>query len=255
MQISQRFLVFCLLCVSSVPAYAQSLPINPDARLKIGLHTSLHQSALQQKNTVTVFPQAFYDNNRVYIEGSEAGYYPYKDEKNEWRLTVGYEGRSFNPNKSDDTLQGLDKRDWSVMVGSSYMRITPYGGLKVHVETDALGRNKGTTAKFAHLSRFKAMNDKLTIYPELGLFVSNSKYNQYYYGISQLESDRTGIAKHDTRSNVSPYFNISASYAVLPRLSIFASQSFEYMTDEQKSSPLVDSRLDNKTKVGFNFEF
>lgn len=248
-------LIFASLLLVNGGVFAQSLPINPDARLKIGGHVSFNQSAYQQDSTTRIFPQAFYDNNRVYIEGAEAGYYPYKDSKNEWRLTVAYDGRSFDPANSEGALQGLDKRDWSVMIGSSYMRITPYGGLKVHVETDVLGKSKGTTAKFAHLSRFKAMDDKLTVYPELGFLVSNNKYNQYYYGVSQDESNRTGVSVHQTNSNVSPYFNISASYAVLPRLSIFGSQSIEYMTDAQKESPLVDSRFDNKTKIGFNFEF
>lgn len=54
-------------------------------------------------------PQAFYDNNRLYIEGSEAGYYPYKDAQNEWRLTASYDSRSFDPDDaSTAALKGLD---------------------------------------------------------------------------------------------------------------------------------------------------
>ena len=35
--------------------------------------------------------------------------------------------------------------------------------------------------KWRILSRFKAMDDKITIYPELGLQWYNDKYNNYYY--------------------------------------------------------------------------
>ena len=37
------------------------------------------------------------------------------------------------------------------------------------------------------------MDDKITIYPELGLRWYNDKYNNYYFGVSERESLRTGI--------------------------------------------------------------
>jgi outer membrane protein len=201
-------------------------------------------------------PQAFYDNNRFYIEGSEAGYYPYKDAQNEWRLTASYDSRSFDPDDaSTAALKGLDERKWSAMVGTSYMRITPYGGFKAQLETDALGRSDGTSAKVAHLSRFKAMDDKITIYPELGLQWYNDKYNNYYFGVSEQESLRTGIKTYNADSSITPYINVSASYAISPRWSAFISQHLEYLSDEQKDSPLVDNRVDSKTKIGFNYQF
>lgn len=237
-------------------AFAESLPVNPDAKLRIGANVSLNQYTYHQDTATIIMPQAFYDNNRVYIEGSEAGVYPYKDDKNEWRITLGYEGRHFDPKESDiNALKGVDERKWSAMVGSSYMKITPYGGFKVHAETDALGRNKGSTLKLAHLSRFKLMDDKVTIYPEIGLQWNNQNYNEYYYGVSQTESNRTGITVYQPNDSIHPYFQISGSYQINPHWSVFANQYLEYLSDEQKQSPLVDKRLESRTKIGFNYKF
>jgi outer membrane protein len=237
-------------------SHAQSLPIDNNARLKLGANASINHYGYDKDNDITLMPQAFYDNNRLYIEGSEAGVYGYKDANNEWRLTASYDGRAFDPNDSDHAaIKHLDERKWSALIGSSYMRITPYGGFKVQAETDALGRSDGTTAKIAHLSKFKAMDNKLTVYPELGLQWYNDKYNDYYFGVSQQEAARSGVSRYQADSSVNPYFNISASYNFTPRWSGFVSQHLEYLSDTQKDSPLVDSRIDSKTKVGFNYQF
>lgn len=249
----------CLVCSSLMGAtmtYAASMPIDPNARLKLGLNASMNHYAYDTDNDVTIMPQAFYDNNRVYIEGSEAGFYGYKDANNEWRLTASYDSRSFDPADANKAaLQQLDERKWSALVGTSYMRITPYGGFKAQIETDALGRSDGTTAKIAHLSRFKAMNDTVTIYPELGLQWYNDKYNNYYFGVSEQESLRTGVKSYKADSSINPYLNISASYNLSPRWSAFISEHLEYLNSEQQDSPLVDNRVDNKLKIGFNYQF
>ncbi|MFW2177051.1 MULTISPECIES: MipA/OmpV family protein [unclassified Moraxella] len=236
--------------------HAESRPIDKNARLKMGANASFNQYAYAQDNDVTFMPQAFYDNNRVYIEGAEAGMYGYKDAQNEWRLTLGYDSRQFNPEDATKApLKGLDEREWSVMAGSSYMRITPYGGFKVQAETDALGRNKGTGVKLAHLSKFKLLDDKVTVYPELGLQWFDDKYNNYYFGVSQQESTKSGVAKYQADSSVSPYLNVSASYAITPKWSAFISQNVEWLSDEQKDSPLVEDNINSKTKIGFNYQF
>lgn len=254
----QKTLLFTFMCASllSPLSHAESMPIDKQARFKVGANVSFNQYAYNQDNDITVMPQAFYDNNRVYIEGAEAGAYVYKDAHNEWRATLGYDSRAFDPKSAGDpALQGLDEREWSALAGTSFMKITPYGGFKAQVETDVLGRHNGTGAKLAHLSRFKLMDEKLTVYPELGVQWYNDNYNNYYYGISPTESARTGLAAYQADSSINPYVNVSASYNFTPRWSGFVSQHLEYLSDAQYDSPLVDDRLDSKTKLGFNYQF
>lgn len=250
-----RYLAVLPMLFVSV-SYAESLPIDPNARFTVGLNASANHYAYHQDNEVTVLPQAFYDNNRVYIEGAEAGVYAYKDDKNQWRATLGYDGRDFNAKDADNpALRRLDDRDWSVMAGTSYMRITPVGGFKGQVQTDILGRSDGTAVSLSHLSKFNLMDNKVAIYPELGLTWYDKNYNDYYFGVSDKESLRSGLAKYKADGGVSPYLNISANYRFNPHWSGFISQHLEYLSNEQHDSPLVDNRVDSKTKIGFNYVF
>ncbi len=250
----KNILIIFLAIFSTLPAYAKSLPINPDAKLKIGLNATYNSLAYDVDNTIAVMPQAFYDNNRLYIEGSEAGVYAYKDKKHEWRATVGYEGRSFDPaDATSNALKQLDKRKWSANIGTSYMYITPYGGFKAHIETDALNRNDGTTLKLSHLSKFT--HEQWTIYPEFGVIWSDDNYNNYYYGISEQDNQKTGLTRHDMTDNVNPFFRVAINYAINQHWNIFFSQYLEYLTDEQKNSPLVNSSINSKSRIGFNYQF
>lgn len=251
-----RLATVVTLSCGAISVHAASMPTDPNASLKIGLNASANAYAYNQDDEVTIMPQAFYDNNRAYIEGAEAGFYGYKDAKNQWRATLGYDSRSFTAeDATTPAVRLLDDRDWSVMAGTSYMRITPYGGFKGQVATDVLGRSEGTAVSLSHLSKFNLLDNKMTLYPELGLTWYNDKYNDYYFGVSEKESLRSGLARYQADAGVSPYFNISANYAFTPHWSGFISQHLEWLSDEQTDSPLVDDDIDSKTKIGFNYQF
>lgn len=251
-----RTLFLFLTIIVGFPAtsHAETLPINPDATLKIGLNTSFNSFDYHVDNQTIVMPQAFYDNNKLYIEGSEAGAYFYKDSQHEWRATIDYDSRTFDPKDAKtEALKQLDKRKWSALVGSSYMRITPYGGFKIKVATDTLNRHDGTTISLSHLSKFT--HDKWTIYPEIGIQWSDKKYNNYYYGISANEATKSGLPTYQTTASLHPFLTVGASYTINKNWSAIISQHLEYISDKQHDSPLVNNRTIAKTKVGFNYAF
>lgn len=246
-------LALAFLPLATINPDAQ-LPIDDQARLTLGINATYHDSAFGAKNDLTVMPQAFYGNNRWYIEGSEAGFYPYKDANNHVRVGLSYDGRNFNPKDAKtDSLKSLDKRQWSVAAHASYMRVTPYGGFKVKVTTDTLGRSDGQTVSLSHLSKFK--KDKLTVYPEFGITWQNRRYNQYYYGLSAAESDRSGLPAYDARSGTSRFATVTASYQLTDQISLFGNQRFEWLSTAQKNSPLTDASMDSKTRLGVNYKF
>lgn len=251
--ISPAIVVLMFTGTLATTAFAERLPIDSNARLKIGANASFNSYGYNMDSDITVMPHAFYDNNRLYIEGNEAGAYVYKDAKNEWRATVGYDSRSFDPKNAPAPLKALEERQWSAMVGTSYMRVTPYGGFKAQVETDALNRSDGTAIKLSHLSKFT--HNKWTVYPEVGVQWFDDKYNNYYYGVSQKESLKSGVPAYKADAGVSPFALVSASYAFSPKWSGFISQSAEWLSSEQKDSPMVDNGTTLKTKVGFNYQF
>lgn len=234
--------------------YTHSLPRDPNARLKAGLNASFNNAEYNTSETMTVMPQFFYDNNRLYAEGSEAGVYGFKDNKNQLRFGLTYDGQSFDPEDSEDNhVKKLNERKWSALAGASYMHITPIGGIKLKVATDILDRHSGTVVTLAHLTKFNV--NKWTIYPELGLKWNDESYNDYYYGVSQKESEKSGLPAYQAESSVNPYANLTGNYAFDDHLSGFISQHIGYLADTQHDSPMVDSRTDLVTRVGFNYQF
>ena len=235
-----------LVCSSSIYAEDESKP-----SLSIGANYSVDfQSYKGQRTYQSVLPTAFFDNDKVYIEGDEAGVYLLNDDQNQLRLNVDYDGNSYDPTGE---LSGLDRRKWSVMAGGSYMRITPFGGLKAQVGTDVLSRSKGTVATASYVAEIN--KDKWSFYPEIGLQWNDAQYNQYYYGVSQAESQRTGIQAYKANSSVSPYIGLSSNYNFSKHWSVFGTLDVEYLSNQQADSPMVAHRTDINPSIGIKYKF
>lgn len=239
---------FVGILLSSSAIYADDVQ-KPE--LSIGANYSVDFQPYKGKRTYqSTLPTAFFDNDKVYLEGDEAGVYLLNDDKNELRLNVAYDGNSYDPSGA---LSGLDRRKWSVMAGGSYMRITPYGGFKAQVGTDVLSRSKGTVATASYVAEIK--KDKWSFYPELGLQWNDAKYNQYYYGVSDTESQRTGIGAYKPNSSINPFLGISTNYDFSKHWSAFGTLDVDFLSKEQTNSPMIARHTDINPSIGIKYKF
>lgn len=249
-----RHLALAVLPFASVNPTSVQLPVDENARLTAGVVITHHHNSYTAKDGLSILPQAFYDNNKWYIEGAESGYYPYKDAKNHLRVGLSYDGRSFDASDAKhDDLKQLDDRKSSINAHASYMHITPYGGLKAKISTDVLGRHQGQVLTLSHLSKFN--KDNWTIHPEFGAAWHSKKYNQYYYGVSDAQSEQSGVPSYQAKSGFSPFANVTASYKLTDQISVFGNQRVEWLSSGQKNSPMTDGALDSKTRFGVNYKF
>ncbi len=232
-----------------------NLPADPDAELSVGANVMLVSSAYDMEDSieVSVLPGVFYDNNKIYARGAQAGAYIINDGTNQLSAYAQLAGSQFDPDDANGALQGLDKRKWSAAAGLTYLRRTPIGGLRGQIATDVLGRNDGTFGRLTYLA--KITKDKLTVYPSIGIEWNDESYNEYYYGVSDAEATRTGVAAYSPDSSFNPYINISANYDFNERWAGFANQSLSYLSDEQYDSPMVDSRTESRTTLGLLYKF
>lgn len=237
----------------STITFAQSLPVDKNARLTAGLLATFEASGYVGKDKVGVMPLFLYDNHRLYIEGTEAGVYGYKDDKHWLRGGLTYDLQSFNP---DDTeFKTLNKRKASVNAHASYMYITPVGGFELKMATDVLGKSKGQIITLAHRSKFDLLDNKLELYPKFGVAWHSANYNDYYYGVSANEAIKSGIAQYQAKSGYSPFASISAKYQLGEHVGLFAHQRLEWLSSSQKSSPLTDDKLQSSTHLGLTYRF
>lgn len=198
----------------------------------------------------SVLPTLFYDNDFIYAEGDEVGFYLIEDEKNELRLNAYFDGSSYRPS---GPLSELDKREWSILAGASYMRITPLGGFKVQVGHDILNRSNGIVATLAYWTEFEA--GSWSVYPELGLQWNNARYNQYYFGVSEDEAKRSDIKQYQAKKSMQPYANLIVDYRFNKNWDIFTNLSINYLSNEQYQSPMINSRYEFEPTIGLNYTF
>lgn len=245
-----------LALIASSTVYAQSLPINPDAPLTAGVLATFSDSDYAVDNKIGVLPSISYDNNRLYVEGIEAGVYTYKDKKHWLRGGITYDSRHFDPNDAKtQTLKALDKRKASVNAHASYMYITPVGGFEIKAATDILDRSNAQTISLAHRSKFVLMNHQLTVYPKFGVTWHSDDYNEYYYGVSAKEATKTGLSPYQAQSGYSPFVSVSAKYQLNKRWGLFGSQRIDWLSSTQKNSPLTDDKIKTTTHFGATFQF
>lgn len=242
-----------LFALTSAYTQAQSLPIDDSARLKAGINIGSSANAYNTDANISIWPHAFYDNNRLYIEGAELGVYAYKDKQHQARIGLSYDGRSFDPDDAHGALKQLDKRKDSVLAHASYMYVTPIGAFRTKIATDALGEHKGTTISLAHISRFQA--GQATIYPSVGVTWYDDSYNNYYYGVSQSESSRSGIDEYQADSGITPFVSAMVDYKFNDDWSMFVNARNEWLSSKQKDSPLVDNSTNASIRAGLSYQF
>lgn len=244
------------LSLVSMTTFAQSLPVDKDAKLTAGVLATFGSSEFAIDDKLSAAPFFLYDNNRFYSEGAELGVYPYKDDKNWLKVGLTYDGTSFNPeDATTPALSLLDKRKMSVNAHVSYMRITPVGGFEIKAMTDALGRSHGQKIALAHRSKFELLNDKLTLYPKFGVAWYSGDYNDYYYGVSANESARSGLQQYTAKDSFTPFISLSAKYKINEHWGLFGNQNAQWFSNEQKDSPLTDNDVSFTTNLGVTYTF
>ena len=241
--------------LSNAALFEDDLPTDKDAVLSVGVNVMAVKSAydLEDNTEVNVLPGAFYDNNRVYIRGAQAGAYVLNDGVNQLSAYVKLAGSEFDPDDANGDLSGLDERKSSAEAGLSYQRNTSLGAIRAQIGTDVLDRSGGNTARLAYLARITKGN--LTVYPSIGFEYYDADYNEYYYGVSDEESAETGVDAYQSDSSLNPYVSISANYDFNDKWAGFFNQSLSYLPNEQYDSPMVDSRVEGATTLGLLYKF
>lgn len=232
------------------------LPTTEDDKLglQLGVNVRINNSAYDLDDTnVAVLPSVFYDDGKYFGRGNQIGTYLVNDGENEVLAFVQTGGPSFDPDDAEGDLATLDERKWSGLIGASYMRTTPYGGFRAQLSTDFTGHSKGTVGRLTYLG--KLTPGKWTIYPSAGLEWADSDYNEYYYGISQKEANKSSLSTYKPDSSISPYISINGTYDINKDWDLFLGQSVKYLADEQYDSPMVDDRVDYTTTIGLLYEF
>ena len=200
-----------------------------------------------------IVPTVFYESQRMYVRGNQLGVNLIKSQDKELSAYVQTAGDPYNPKNAENEHQKLKKTNGSIMAGGSYLYVTRFGGLQAQMATEVAGNSGGSLAKLSYLAKFK--QGGLTVVPSAGVTWYDKNYNNHYYGISQAESDATGLNAYQPNADFSPFVSVMATYDMDDSLSLFFNQNTSLHGNEQLNSPKVKDRTISATTVGLLYTF
>lgn len=206
------------------------------------------------KRDFTVHPLIHYDSDRFYFQGDGAGIYFLKTDEHRLSLGAQYDWSSFKPKDSKDwQMKMLKKRKSSVMVNLDYTYVTPYGELNAEFNVDVLRKSKGITLDLGYTKMIEVGD--VTFVPNVGVTWYSSRYNNYYYGISEGEAQRSGLAHYKSKSGVNPYAELNVIYKPAKQWELLMTGRYEHLSSQVKNSPMVNKKGSSLFKVGVSYLF
>jgi outer membrane scaffolding protein for murein synthesis (MipA/OmpV family) len=238
---------------------------DPDNFIEIGLGASLGVgSSLTDQNAkglgLFINLSSSYNWNGFFIDlGSETaeplviGYNLHNSDKWSFDLVLGTTEGGVSED-TDDRFIGIMKRQSSTMVGA---RLTGYFGkniLQVSLKRDVRGISDGTvaTALLGRNWQYRNWN----FHGLIGLNISDSKFNDYYLGVSEEESVLTGIESYDGKASIHFSSSVGVTYPLsenwIYRADISVSSNFG-----QNDSTLFEKRrnFDSGISTSINYVF
>ncbi|KGB00078.1 MipA/OmpV family protein [Leclercia pneumoniae] len=199
-------------------------------------------------------PVITYEGDNFWFRGLGGGYYLWNDESDKLSIMAYYDPMHFKPGDSDDwRLKQLDKRKSTMMAGLSYVHNTQYGFLRTSLAADTLDNSNGYIWDLAWLYRYT--NGGLTLTPGIGVEYTSENYNDYYYGVSRSEANRSGLNRYNADDGWNPYLALTASYEFTQDWNIYGTGRYTRLSDEIKDSPMVDKSWAGAFSVGVTYSF
>ncbi|EDS3841725.1 MipA/OmpV family protein [Salmonella enterica] len=201
-----------------------------------------------------LIPVLSYSGEHFWVRGLGGGGYLWNDSTDKLSITGYWSPVYFKANDSNDRqLRLLDNRRSTMMAGISWSHHTPYGFLRTSLAGDVLNNSNGAEWDIAWLYHY--INGGFTLTPGVGGEWSSKKQNQYYYGVSQKESNRSGMSRYEPKDGWSPYVEISTNYNFTGNWNIYGSARYSRLSDEIADSPMVDRSWSGLFSTGITYSF
>ncbi|WP_434778709.1 MipA/OmpV family protein [Neisseria sp. Ec49-e6-T10] len=223
--------------------------------LSIGGGVLFEEPAYRDYDTqIYPMPVINYDSRYFFFKGASAGVYAVHTETDQLYAQVAYLPTRFKASKTDhQALKQLDDRKASVMAGLGYTHKAGWGNIHTRALADISGHSKGVIADVSYGYPFQF--DKFYIEPSVGVQWQNSKHNNYYYGVSDQESQRSGLNHYSANSGSTPYLAVNAHYSFYKNWQAFVTGRYTRLSNSIKDSPMTEGSSRNMIGIGILYHF
>ena len=206
------------------------------------------------KTLWTPFPIVYYEGKYAYVRGFTAGVKLINLGFLEISAFAEYDYSSFDPNyTSDNQLRKLSNRRDSASAGMGAQLITPFGMLHASGARDILGHSNGFTGIIGYMNSIEF--GPLELIPATGVLWSDSNYNNYYYGVNDDESRKSGLNSYNAGGGVSPYVKLTINYSLSSSWEILCGGELEFLNNTTKNSPMVNKTSIYSLMLGLSYTF
>ncbi|AMO81351.1 MipA/OmpV family protein [Obesumbacterium proteus] len=195
-----------------------------------------------------------YEGDDFYFRSLTAGYYLWKDEQNQLSVMAFYNPLHFKASDSDDRhMKQLSNRHSTVMAGVAYTHKEDWGSIRTSFAGDILDNSNGLIADAAYLFPITAGDWSFT--PGAGVTWNSSNQNDYYFGVSGSESNRSGYKRYTASDSWNPYVELTARYQINSNWNAFFTGRYIRLSDEVKDSPMIDKSYTGLLWTGVTYTF
>lgn len=191
-------------------------------------------------NDATWLPYISLENGNFYVRGLSAGYTLYDAEKQQLSIELSYKPEAFDPSDSSDSqMKLLDERKETYLGAIKYryrMGLVDWftaASADLSDRSDEVSVNAGVAINLP-------FSERIYIRPAMGVEWMNASGIDYLYGISNVESVRSGLATYHPGSTTQPFASLMARFALTKQLALSLNGRVIYLSDEVKESPMVD---------------
>ena len=233
-----------------------SIHANAQESYSVGIGLGYQQKPYVGDNSNWIpVPHFEYQNGNLFIKGLKAGLYLFNTPTTKFDAHLRYQSLSFKPSDSHGALTGLDRRKSTIELGVGFQHyFTNKVFVSTDIDADILGRSDGFNID-AGVGMVHQINDHFKVMPKIGGIWSSKDHNDYYYGVSHSEANRTGISAYNPSSSFTPYIGVGTVVNATENLHIFGGAQFKFLPSEVKDSPMTDRSTLSNFAIGINYNF
>lgn len=205
----------------------------------------------------TVLPLLYFENKYMRFFGTSVeAKLPDWQINNRQKLNFGliarYDGSGYEAEDAP-ILEGMVERKGGIWAGAKAEWKNNFVNIQTEWAHDVSGNSKGQRVVIG-VDRTWQLGEKLSLTPRMNAIWHDSKYNDYYYGVTEAEAT-THRPAYEGEDGISTELGILGTYQFAKHHTLMLDVQGSVLSSEVKDSPLVDKSSGNRIFFGYMYRF
>lgn len=198
-------------------------------------------------------PLYLYEGKWLFANGTSAGIHLLNNDEFFFNLIGRYRFNKLIPEDYDEIPDDLSTRRQTVDGGISTGFRTPVGNFRAEWVHDLLGVHDGHELDLTY--RYPFIRGNWGISPYFTLSFLDENLANYYYGVSESESQATGLPAYEVGNTQNFSLGVNTFWQMTDHIFAFANLGFETLNTDIQNSPIVEEGINSMAYVGAGYFF